>query len=299
MSPRRGAPLDAELEEDLEEGAAEDAEGWEAAASGRGRSSRAPAGEWRVREHHASLALGLLAMAPLLAAYECSLGHVDPALRNASELLVFRSLGPTGGSAFPRVLLLGAALALAAGLCFRRRVPLLPGMFRVFLEGLAAAVLLGPALALTTRLVEVPLGDLVAGPVPGAAPPPLARAAQLLGGAAYEELVFRVGAYSLLFLATSRLAGFFGAGDPLRRWLAEGVGLFGSALLFAGFHLARWTAWLGPGGEPFSAPIFAWRFLAGVLLALLFRWRGPGVAAWSHGLFNLALFLGAGPEALL
>lgn len=285
MSPPRVARLDEELEDDWDE---DEAGGEDTSFD-----------EWRVREHHASLALALLAMAPLFLAYELSLGHVDPALRNASELLVFRSLGPTGGSPAVRALLLAAALSVAAALCFRRRVPLLPGVFRVFLEGLAAAVLLGPALALATRLVDVPLGDLVAGPVPGVAPPAVARAAQLLGGAAYEELVFRVGAYSLLFLATGRIAGFLGAGATSRRWLGEVAGVVGSAVLFAGFHLARWTAWLGPGGEPFSAPIFAWRFLAGVLLALLFRWRGPGVAAWSHGLFNLALFLGAGPEALL
>ena len=36
-----------------------------------------------------------------------------------------------------------------------------------------------------------------------------------------------------------------------------------------------------------------------LLLALLFLWRGPGVAAWTHGLFNFALILGAGPEVLL
>ena len=38
--------------------------------------------------------------------------------------------------------------------------------------------------------------------------------------------------------------------------------------------------------------------LAGILLGLLFRWRGPGVAAWSHGLFNLALLLGIDPDVV-
>ena len=38
-----------------------------------------------------------------------------------------------------------------------------------------------------------------------------------------------------------------------------------------------------------------WRLLAGILLAGLFRWRGLGVCAWAHGLFNLGLVLGAGP----
>ena len=36
-----------------------------------------------------------------------------------------------------------------------------------------------------------------------------------------------------------------------------------------------------------------------ILLGLLFRWRGVGVTAWTHGLFNLALLLGAGPDVFL
>ena len=75
--------------------------------------------------------------------------------------------------------------------------------------------------------------------------------------------------------------------------------MLGSATLFAAAHLAAYTAWLGPGGEPYDASVFTWRLLAGILLGLVFRWRGPGVAAWTHGLFNLALLLGAGPDVFL
>jgi len=38
--------------------------------------------------------------------------------------------------------------------------------------------------------------------------------------------------------------------------------------------------------------------MAGMCLALLFRWRGLAACAWAHAFFNLALVLGAGPEAL-
>ena len=53
------------------------------------------------------------------------------------------------------------------------------------------------------------------------------------------------------------------------------------------------------GGEVFSAPVFTWRLAAGILLGLLFRWRGIGAAAWAHGIFNLALSIGAGPDVFL
>ena len=73
----------------------------------------------------------------------------------------------------------------------------------------------------------------------------------------------------------------------------------GSAAFFAAFHLAPFVGWLGRGGESFDAAVFSYRFLAGLLLALVFRWRGPGVAAWTHGWFNLALLIGAGPDVFL
>ena len=80
------------------------------------------------------------------------------------------------------------------------------------------------------------------------------------------------------------------------RWGAELVGLLGSSVAFAAFHLEVAVAWLGVGGEEFHPAVFTYRVLAGVLLGLLFRWRGPGTAAWAHGLFNLALLLGASPD---
>lgn len=258
--------------------------------------------EWSVRGHHTSLSLGWLAMVPLLVAYELSLGQTDPRLRNASELLLFRVLAPLGESGDP---LRHAALVLVSAgaltLCFRRRVALLPGLFRVFVEGALGALLLGPALALFVHLLGVPLegGEVGALPVGVQSAPHLARGAQLLGGAAYEELVFRVFAYALCYLVVRRSAAFLGILPAAAHGAAELVAVLGSAFLFAAFHLEAVTGWISAGGEAFSGPVFTWRVLAGILLALLFRWRGPGVAAWTHGLFNLALYLGAGPEAFL
>jgi membrane protease YdiL (CAAX protease family) len=268
-----------------------------------GDDASAPApGEWRAHGHQASLSLGFLAMLPLLAAYELVLGEVDPRLRNASELLLFRVLAPLGEHTTDarRIVLLLATLA-SLWVCFRRRVPLIPGAFRIFLEGALGALLLGPALALLVHVLGAPLGGAGVGPLPAGlqAPPALARAAQILGGAAYEEIVFRVLAYALLFLLVQRSTAFLGLAREGSRLAGELAGVLGSAVLFAAFHLALFTSWLAPGGEAFSGPVFTWRLLAGILLALIFRWRGPGVAAWTHGLFNLALFLGAGPEAFL
>ncbi len=80
---------------------------------------------------------------------------------------------------------------------------------------------------------------------------------------------------------------------------ADGLAIAASATVFAASHLGVFTQVLGPGGEPFRAGVFTWRLLAGILLGTLFRWRGPGVAAWAHALFDLFLSIGAGPDVFL
>jgi membrane protease YdiL (CAAX protease family) len=167
------------------------------------------------------------------------------------------------------------------------------------LEGLAASVVLGPALLVGLHFVggfEV-LRDVHLARAGEA--PSLARVALLAGGAAYEEIVFRMGVQGLAFLALHAITRSWLPHEPLARVLAEAGAVLASALVFAAAHLAVFTQLLGPGGEPWHAGVFPWRVLAGILLAALFRWRGPGVAAWAHAAFNAALAIGAGPGVFL
>lgn len=248
------------------------------------------------RDPQRSLSIGFLSMLPLFGAYEWSVHTVDGRVRNASEAFVSLPLRVVGG--VHDEVRLGLLIAVAV-LCFSavrlRGWALGSSMLRILLEGAVAAVALGPLLLLSTRLflgadASLPLqaGD-VAGPV---------RAAFVFGGAAYEELVFRVGIFSLVFLLARRL--FFPSEPETRaaRWGSEIAALAVSAAAFAGIHLSVLAGLLGRGGEDFHAGLFAWRVLAGVFLVVLFRWRGPGVAAWCHGLFNAALVIGAGPGVL-
>ena len=79
------------------------------------------------------------------------------------------------------------------------------------------------------------------------------------------------------------------------RYVAELAALLGAALLFGGFHLDGAQRLIGHTGEPFHGGAFLWRVSAGILLGALFRWRGLGVSAWAHAVYNLALALGLGP----
>jgi hypothetical protein len=243
-----------------------------------------------------TLALGYLACVPLLAAYEWALVSSAEPTRSTAEMCLFRFLLPLGEDAHVarRCILAGLLLVCIQQMVGHRR-GLGMRLLKVVGEGGMWALLLAPTLILCTHLlggVDPPAG-FSAGP--GTAPG-LPRAAFILGAAAHEELFFRVILYSGLYLMARVLMSYFGAGLTSARLVGEIAGLVGSAGIFAALHLAAFTTWLGRGGEAFEPFVFLWRLLAGMALAGLLRWRGPGVAAWTHALFNLGLLLGAGPE---
>jgi hypothetical protein len=237
-------------------------------------------------------------MLPLLLAYECVPRQGQ---RNVGEVLFSLPLAPFGRWTDAARVCVLAALACAAVIgLFRsglgRDGPgLLPRIMRVVLEGAGAALLLGPALLLALDFLGVPPrpGEL-AFPHTGDAPP-LAVAAFLAGGAAWEEIVFRIGVQSLVFLAARHALAFLTASTRVARASADVLSIAAGAAVFAASHLGVFTQVLGPGGERFVPAVFTWRLLAGMLLGALFRWRGPGVAAWAHALFDLFLAIGASP----
>lgn len=252
------------------------------------------------------VALGYLSMLPLLLAYE---GAARRGRRNVGEVLLTLPLAPLGSSAPNARVLLVLGLAVAAVVVLFRSglgrdgPGLVPRLLRILLEGSVAALALGPALLLLLGLVGAhpDAGELglsrPAGGEGGALAPE--RAAFLAGGAAWEEIAFRIGVQSLCFLLASHLLRFLTENPRLGRAGADVISIAVSAAVFAGSHLAVFVQVLGPGGEPFRAAVFTWRLFAGILLGALFRWRGPGVAAWSHALFDLFLSVGAGPDVFL
>lgn len=58
------------------------------------------------------------------------------------------------------------------------------------------------------------------------------------------------------------------------------------ALLFSGVH------YIGALGDPFTVASFAFRFLFGLALNVIFLARGFGVAAWTHALYDVMIVTG-------
>ena len=253
------------------------------------KRARPAQGAGRVSSGTPSLAAGYLTVLPLLGLYELGLAVDGAGAARASAeqvaWLAFRGLG-----AEVRWLRLGVlfVLAVAAVVHLRRGAGLEPrALARAAGLGILLGVALGPLLVLAHGwLGAAPL--VVGDPAPRSLP----RVLRLLGAAPWEELLFRVGAYGCAYFAARRLLEFFGlVGRPVQA-ASEFAALLLSALVFAAFHLQAVQAWVGLRGERFDTGLFLWRVSAGLLLGGLFRWRGLGVAAWSHALFNLGLALG-------
>ena len=113
----------------------------------------------------------------------------------------------------------------------------------------------------------------------------LANIVTSIGAGIYEELVFRLILIGLIIVIMEDLLNIK---DPT----ATIVAVLLSAALFAAHHyvgiehgrISRLAA------EPFALGSFTFRTLAGIYFAIIFRYRGYGIAAGTHAAYNIILF---------
>ncbi len=97
-----------------------------------------------------------------------------------------------------------------------------------------------------------------------------------IGAGIYEEFLFRV---VLILIISSILTMIF-------RWSKNNVNIIAiiiSAGIFSAFHF------IGEFGDFFSFKVFMVRFLAGIFLGFLYLFRGFGITAWSHSIYDLII----------
>lgn len=97
-----------------------------------------------------------------------------------------------------------------------------------------------------------------------------------LGSGVYEEVFFRLILISAIVFVLQR---FF----VMRAVPCFAVAIFCSSAIFAGCH------YLPIFREPFEIKSFVFRVIAGVAFALLFVFRGVGITAYTHSLYNILL----------
>ncbi len=103
------------------------------------------------------------------------------------------------------------------------------------------------------------------------------RLISFVGAGIYEEVLFR------LILLPLTVWGLKASGCTTRQSLIGAVIV--TSVLFSAAH------YVGPAGQPFDLSTFGFRFLAGAFFAGLFVYRGFGIAAGSHALYDILVGL--------
>ena len=159
-----------------------------------------------------------------------------------------------------------------------RPIELLAVLSGMVLESVAYAIgLWGMSRALGPLLEEfgIPLTLLDT----TAAEPAVGQVITYLGAGIYEEALFRLVLFAFL-LRLLRLVEVNGL-------LAVPLAATASALLFSAAHH------IGPYGQAYSNYLFLFRLLAGLYFAVLFQFRGFGIAVGAHACYNLMVSIGA------
>jgi membrane protease YdiL (CAAX protease family) len=212
-------------------------------------------------------------IAPLLALYE--LGVVALRVQNGADAWMRKVLNVLGFGQHFLLPLVTIGILLAwqhlTHRPWRFSAPVLLGMA---VECLLLAIVLRLILHLQGSLLQA-----IAGPsvlevgAAGTEAVGLREAVGYLGAGIYEELLFRLVLLSLVLWVLRR------AGVEPRASLIAAVLL--TSLLFAVAHH------VGPYGEEFRWFYFLFRFLAGVFFSILFVFRGFGIAAGTHALYDI------------
>ena len=99
-----------------------------------------------------------------------------------------------------------------------------------------------------------------------------------IGAGIYEEFLFRV----LLIAGLANILGFIFLWKQLARKI---VALIISGGIFSAFHF------MGEYGDFFSMELFLLRFFAGIILGSLYLFRGFGITAYTHSIYDLIVLI--------
>ncbi|MEE9128010.1 MAG: CPBP family glutamic-type intramembrane protease [Planctomycetota bacterium] len=221
--------------------------------------------------------MGLFVVLPLWVTYEILRLLVVPDRYNGAEVLFYR-LPPVGLSLLTMVF--GLTVLGCAWSILKRDIPWVRVGLVTILEGLVYGLIIGPlAGALTSYSTSAPAVAATAAPVPASELTQSLVGA--LGAGLYEELLFRLLLLSLLAWLFTRTTTAFG----LPRWPGVLVAMVISSLLFALLHH------VGEELPHVDRRVFLFRTMAGLILAVLFVFRGIGVCVYTHALYNVHFYL--------
>ena len=225
----------------------------------------------------------LLYLVPLLVAYEVgvfALGGDQPnALRNGADVWVRDRLADYGiAFAWAAPLFLTVVLLLMSWWSWsaRPREPLTT-VFGMTIESVVFAVALWAFSRNFQGLLAqtgLPLNSVRFNPIPQG------QVVNFIGAGIYEEVLFRLGLFSLAFFLFRLLL--------LPKLGAALLAALASALFFSAAHH------FGSAGEPMETTKFLFRTAAGLLFTAIYLTRGLGIAAGAHAGYNILVGVSVG-----
>ena len=99
-----------------------------------------------------------------------------------------------------------------------------------------------------------------------------------VGAGIYEEFLFRV-------MLISGLTGIIGFVFLWSEKTRKSAALIIAAGIFSAFHF------MGDYGDYFSMELFLLRFFAGIVLGILYIYRGFGITAYAHSIYDLIVLI--------
>jgi hypothetical protein len=232
----------------------------------------------RAPRYSVTFALPLLLLYELLAAGLSRFAGEQ--MRNGADVIMrslFIAAAGTRGPLLFVLCVIGVSIFLIAR-DLRRGGKLEPRVFAwMTAEAVVLALVFGLVIGTITAKLLTPFGPMAI----GAGQPTMGIGARLmlsLGAGLYEELLFRVLLVGGLLLLARRVLHWRPA---LANTFAVGVG----ALIFSAFH------YVGAYGDPFRLDSFVFRAIAGVAFSALFVFRGFGITAWTHALYDVIVLI--------
>jgi len=221
---------------------------------------------------------------PLLILYEALAAALSrfagEQMRNGADVMLRSVFVAVAGRRGPLLFVL-CVIAVSIWLIardLRRGGKLEPRLFLWMMgEAIAIALVFGLVIGTVTARLLHPLAPLAI----GVGQPQMGVGARLmlsLGAGLYEELLFRVLLVSGLLLLARRVLHW---GPTLANTFAVVVG----ALVFSAFH------YVGAYGDPFRVDSFVFRTIAGVAFSALYVFRGFGITAWTHALYDVIVLV--------
>lgn len=233
-------------------------------------------GEWRrIGQARRDPAVSFLLLLPLALLHLSGRGKVEA---GAFAIIERGFLWLGGWAGWILTLGLAGGVFWATQRIQKRRIPWRGGAILLAVEGIAWGFALGPVLRVLTTAVSTQLQPLIVefGTTHG-------KLALAAGAGLYEELLFRAGLMSALYVLASSFLGALYPRDAANTF-SFGLALVLSSVIFSWAHAL---------GDPaaLEAGVFLFRALAGVVLGLLFSWRGLAVVAYAHAAYDAQFLL--------